>query len=215
MSEEVDFASHVLMALLEIDHEINGCKARLSRGGETGDTRQTFAQNLPFARLHATVRWELVSQLIKQVFHFLPALPLGELVGYPELGGPRIGGRAGLLGQLDGRGGGGGRGRRVVWWGGGAGEGSGRRGGIAELAGRGAGARADVSGGADGRGDVFGDRHAPVRWEGHGRGYHGLGQRLGLERTGGILYIRVLVAIRMLCCRPRESRHATRCWRCW
>jgi len=63
MSEHVHFASHVLMALLEVNYKVDG-----------------FAQNLPFARFHATVCRQLISQFIEQIFHFLPTLPLGKLV---------------------------------------------------------------------------------------------------------------------------------------
>jgi len=63
VSQHVNFASHVLVALLEIDYKIDG-----------------FAQNLPFARFHAAVGRQLISQFIKQIFHFLPTLSLGKLV---------------------------------------------------------------------------------------------------------------------------------------
>lgn len=51
----------------------------------------TFGQDLPFAGLHASVGWELVSKLIEQILHFLSPLALGHLVRDAQLGRARVG----------------------------------------------------------------------------------------------------------------------------
>jgi len=44
MAQNIDFSAHVLMALLKLRYEVD-----------------CFTQDFPFAGLHPTIRWQLVS----------------------------------------------------------------------------------------------------------------------------------------------------------
>lgn len=74
MAQHVDLPLHFIAGVLKIVNKVN-----------------RFAQYLPFARLHSSVCWEVLAQLVEQLLHLLSPLPLGELVGYPQLRGARVG----------------------------------------------------------------------------------------------------------------------------
>lgn len=63
MSQHLNLTGHLLMAMLQLNYEVN-----------------SFTEDLPFAGFHAAVGGKLVSQFIEEVLHFLPPFPFGQLV---------------------------------------------------------------------------------------------------------------------------------------
>jgi len=57
----------------------------LDQSLHAGNVLDGFAQDLPFAGLHAPISGKLIAQLIKQILHLLPALPFRKLVADPQL----------------------------------------------------------------------------------------------------------------------------------
>ena len=76
--QQLDIPAHFLVALLEIDNEVNGCEANSeTQSGEFREKRRTFAENFPLAGLHPAVRRQLVPQLVEQLLHFFSPFALG------------------------------------------------------------------------------------------------------------------------------------------
>lgn len=73
VSQHFNLPRHVCVRLLHMCDEIN-----------------SFAEDLPFASLHAPILRELVPQLVKQILHLLPSFPFCQFMRDPELWRARV-----------------------------------------------------------------------------------------------------------------------------
>lgn len=60
-------------------------------GTRTQTPRRTFTEDLPLARLRASLSRQLVPELVKEVLHLAPPLSFGQFVAHAELWAPRVG----------------------------------------------------------------------------------------------------------------------------
>ena len=91
MTEDFDLSRHVILTLLHLLYVVDSWEKRVRRReSEEQEGVPTFAQDLPLAGLHASVGRELVAELVKEITHLLPPLPLCEFMRHSQLGGARV-----------------------------------------------------------------------------------------------------------------------------